>query len=173
MFGAIAAADSVSSHVPILHIERGSPVRVLALSVMEGVYVHFEGRSLVCPGDSDCRLCGVGRSKRFVGFFAVLSRDQRFLVRLTAQAAMRMLNHPPKPGKIYQIESRGQKKPLDVAATGFAEIPSGQQMERTELLRLLMSIHGLGLPNGGESEEELLQLAQERAKKVIDRSCCL
>lgn len=173
MFGVSPTVDEATTHVPILHLSRGYPTDVLCVSPMEGFHVHFEGRSKICPDSPHCRLCEIGRGRRFIAFFAVLSKQSRFLVRLTARAVKKVEDQPPKPGMVFRITNQGQKKPLALEFLKHTEIPSGGQMSRLELLKVLMSIHGLGLPAGGESTEQLLKLCRDRAIKALDREAGL
>lgn len=154
--------------VPIYQFQKGRPVHVLALSPLEGFYTHFESRTRVCPGVMCCRLCDLGRSRRYLGFFAGWIEQRRYLVRLTSEAALRLAAHPPAPGAVYRIESKGSRKPLQVSAVGQAGVPEGKSMSQIELLSVLASIHGLGIVPTSCTYEDGLRRAHDAAKRLID-----
>lgn len=173
MFGPAIHEDVSASHVPFLPLIPGEPVRVLALTAFESIWIHFEGRSRLCPGSDVCRLCSIGRPARSLHFFGCLSNKKRYLLRVTSQAANRISSTPPNSGRLFLVESIGTRKPLVLVSDGFASVPAGEEMTRIDLLKVLMSIHGLGLPNGGETVAQLIDLARTRAIKVIERESLL
>lgn len=169
MFGADPTLDLVRSHVPIYQFEKGRPEDVLSVSSLEACYVHFDGRSRLCPGAALCRLCSLGRDRRYIGYFGAMLQHDRILVRVTAQAAMRLMSHPPQAGVVYRIESRGSRKPLSIAQIGTAKAPRDQIMSDSALLRVLAGIYGLGILDPQLSRQDSLTEVQNRAKKIIDR----
>lgn len=173
MFGATATRDLVTNHIPIHQFQKGRPENVLAVSVLEGVYTHFDGRSRVCAGKGYCRLCEIGRDRRYLGYFAAMLGEQRILVRLTAEAALRCTAHPPKPGVVYRVESVGSRRPLQVSPIGHAKVTPEQMLSQKELLKVLFAIHGLGILPSDLSYEEVIEDARDRAKLLIDRECVL
>lgn len=169
MFNSEPNSDRVGTHVPLLKVDRGRPIQVLALSRMEGCDVHFEGRSRLCPGSGVCKLCGMGRPTRYLGFAMVRYDEKRWLLRLTAQAAVRCLAYPIAPGRVYELHSKGEKRPLDIAYVRAVKIPPQEQIvERAELLRLVMGLHGLGVPSHCDDIDDLLHEARSRAIIAID-----
>lgn len=169
MFGASPTDERKSPFLPIYQFEPRRPVHVLAVSTLEGLYTHFVGRTRACPGSTECRLCEIGRAQRYHGYFAAVIEKRRYLVRLTAGAALRLLAHPPEPGTVYRAESASVRRPLDLSAVGAAEVPPRAIVSQLELVGLLMGLHGLGLPDGASTAEALREVARLRAKALIDQ----
>lgn len=163
-----AACERSRTVIPILQLSKGWPVHVIAISQLEGFYTHFTSRTLVCPGESQCRLCALGRPTRYIGWFAAEYEAKRYLVRLTSEAALRLIVAPPQPGYCYTLESRGQKRPISVSCTGTASLPEGRAMSHAELIKVLGCIHGLGLIASAGSAGDCCAEFVRRAARLVD-----
>lgn len=169
MFGASPKDDTERVYLPLFKFTPRRPVDVLCVSTLEGVYTHFDGKTRICPGAALCRLCAIGRSRRYQGFFACVHADNRYLVRLTAEAALRLVAHPPAPGAVLRVESVSLRRPLQIAKIGEVAIAAANVLSEKELIAVVMALHGLGVAGGSASADELRSLARERAQQLIDR----
>lgn len=156
-------------YLPVYKFSPRRPVHVLCCSVLEGLYTHYVGRTRACPGPAICRLCQVGRTQRYQGYFAAIIERRRWLVRLSAPTALALMASPPSPGRIYRLTQTALRRPLEIFQESESRVPEGQEVSESELLQILMGLHGLGLPDGSTRPDDLRRLALERACALIDR----
>lgn len=169
MFDASPTDADLGFYLPILSPPARSPINVVALSPLEGFYTHFVGRTRACPGAGLCRLCEIGRGRRYSGYFAVQHSGSRWLLRLTAEAALRMAAWPPKAGMAYRVESVSVRRPLQISFIEEISIPAGSEVSEKELLAVVMALHGLGLPDLSLDVDGLRDLVRSRAIALINR----
>lgn len=168
MLGSHPVADRTAPYLPIHVFEPRRPTSVLSLSSLEGLQTHYRGRTLACPGPAVCRLCEVGCSCRYHGYFAAVVEDRKVLIRLTAISALRCLRHPPEAGIVYRAEQASPKRPVELSRVGSAKVAGAALVSPSMLIQLIMAIHGLGLPEGSTCPSDLRRLASERARALID-----
>lgn len=171
MLGTRVEADRHSPYLPIHQFEPRSTTHVLALSSLEGLNTHFYGRTRACPGPSVCRVCQRGGRSRYYGFFAAIVDRRKVLVRLTSQAALRLVAYPPQPGTQYRAVTTSIKRPVALSVVNSVDVPADQVVSQSELIQIVMGIFGLGLPAGSTRPDDLRKLAFERAKSLIDAEC--
>lgn len=168
MFDSPTDAAEFVDYLPLLTLRPKESLNVLCVSHLDAFYTHFVGRTRVCPGSATCRLCEIGRARRYIGYFACIAASRKSLVRLTSQAAFRLVASPPSPGTVYQLRSVGSRRPIEIAAVGEAPVSAKHVVSRVELLGLLMGLHGLGVPDCSLTYDELLTLARARAEALIN-----
>lgn len=168
MFDSPSSTQEFADYLPLLTLRPKESAHVLCVSALDAFYTHYVGRTRVCPGVPVCRLCDIGRARRYLGYFAAILQSRKVLVRLTSQAAYRLIATPPKPGTVYEIRSVGTRRPFEIAAVGTAKVSQKMQVSRVELLGVLMTLHGLGVPDCSLGYDDLVVMARDRAKSLID-----
>lgn len=169
MFGAKPVAEK--DHVyDLLEVNAGDRLTVGVLSEsLEGVYTHYSGRTLVCPG-ADCPICTFGRTPRFLGFIVVQFRERKRLLRLTANCALRLLASPPRPGQVYDLTRKSKRSTIQATFRQASIVSPDKVVTRMELLNCLAHLFCLGGIDFDASYESQLEALKDRAMVIAQRS---
>ncbi len=169
MFGAKPVAEN--DHVfDILEVNAGDRITVGILSEsLEGVYTHYSGRTLVCPG-KECPICTFGRTPRFLGFIVVQFRERKRLLRLTANCALRMLADPPSPGQVFELTRKSKRATIQATFRQASIVSPDKVVSKMELLNCLAHLFCLGGIDFAASYESQLEALQARALLVAQRA---
>lgn len=80
-------------HVPIVNVDTRGPLRFIPLSEeWWGVFLHHDGRSIICTGKEHCKCCQAKLAKRWAGFWSCCSLDlkQLWVVKVSEGAALQL-----------------------------------------------------------------------------------
>lgn len=139
----------------VLKFSIGRTKRLLVLSPLVGLKVHFISSSRICAGAS-CPACAVGLAGKFQGYLAVMYQGGRWLLRLTAPPARKGTDAGLfVAGTVLQVSKAQERRPLAVECeTTLKTFDRDAIMSRVELLSVVARLHGLpGLPQGMTFEE--------------------
>lgn len=145
----------------VMKLSVGFTKRVLVLSPLVGLKVHFIVSSRICAG-SICPACAVGLAGKFQGYVCVLFESSRWLLRLTSNSARRAADAGLfVAGTVLQVSKPREKRPLAIECeTTLKEFDRDSILSRVELLSVVARLHGLpGLPPGMSFEEGVSNVA--------------
>lgn len=152
----------------VLKFSIGFPKRLLVLSVLCGIDVHFLGSSRICGGVA-CAACKSGLASKFAGYVAVLSEGTRRLLRLTSDSARYGLDLGVwQPGEVIDVEKFKERRPLRIV--GVAERESFDRSARVssvELLSVVARLHGLPGLDPGWRVGDCKKLVEKNAASMI------
>ena len=152
----------------VLKIAAGRSQRVLVLSTLCGVKIHFLGRSLICAG-SDCPACEVGLTAKYTGYVVVLLRGTERLLRVTSGAAAFGTEHALwVPGRILVVSREKERASLELDAQGdVVGFSDGARLSRVMLLSAVARLHGLPELSGDWSEAQAVEAVRHSAETCL------
>lgn len=128
----------------VLKVGVGGRLRVLVLSTLCGVNVHFLGSSRICGGDR-CVACKAGLASKYAGYCAVSLMGRRRLLRLTSTSAQLGLNAGLfQPGMVLEVEKLKERKPISLVGVGDERsFDRDSAVSAIALLSIVARLHGL------------------------------
>lgn len=145
----------------VMKLTVGRMKRVLVLSPMVGLKVHFIQSSRICAG-SICPACAVGLAGKFQGYVCVLHESTRWLLRLTSNSARLATDAGLLvAGTVLQVSKPREKRPLRIECeTTLKTFDRDAILSRVELLSVVARLHGLpGLPPSMSFDEGVENVA--------------
>lgn len=146
----------------VMKLNAGRIRRVLVLSPLVGLKVHFIRSSRICAGNT-CPACSVGLSGKFQGYLCVAWEGSRWLLRLTGTSARKGADSGVfVPGTVLNVSKPREKRPLLLEAEKILKtFDRDAILSRVELLSVVARLHGLpGLPVGMTFDEGVENVAQ-------------
>ena len=152
----------------VMKLTSGVTKRVLVLSPMVGLKVHFIQSSRICAGSS-CPACAVGLAGKFQGYLCVLWESSRWLLRLTSNSARRGADAGLfVAGTVLQVSKPREKRPLVLECeTTLKAFDREAILSRVELLSVVARLHGLPGCVPGMSFDEAAETVQSCAVECM------
>lgn len=148
----------------VLKVGVGGRLRVLVLSMLCGVNVHFLGSSRICGGNR-CEACKAGLASKYAGYVACSLSGRRRLLRLTSTSAQLGLKAGLfQPGMVLQVEKLKERKPLLLVGVGDeSKFDRSARVSAIALLSIVARLHGLPGLDLSWSVTEALDLVKKNA----------